>query len=778
MTNGTRQLRPHNTMLRLIRYECFKLASHKILMLVSFAVVALLLTRFTLYCSSRPSCDYTLYQKTLATLKEDPDSVSAEDLQTESIAISVSLQKEFLRESGLSDTEIQDRLSLIFGDLSIYQTIIRDYEAQGLTFEELQKKSVVLATLAAQYEYVGSYQTFIGEMPERIAELKRANIFADKKSYSYRSIDKSLRDFQRLGEIRIEPDYNFGIQECLAEFDWSFVFITALMLIAASILIADETESRIMALQLTAKRGRGMLASAKWLALIVYGIFFAAIVSACRIVIAGTIMGFGDTSRSLQSVSMFRNCCYRISVRQWLWCTILFSVITAIVSGTLILSLISMLKKVWAATTVMAVVLVGGIVFYRFIPDNAALNFLKFLNLSVLADPAKRFSVYSNVNLFGYPVSVLPAALTFFSLLLILSLVLYGLSFSGQIRLPLPQPLKHRKALIRGSVSLPVHELFRFLVTGLGTLALLALIFMNLSMVKKGALLVTQEDYFYYRIGQEISGRIHDETEIEIEKIRQNLLSLTTDNQTDSLRAAYERVQKEFLQLKAAKGRGIPVHYISEIITEPFFGADRHFLYFGLLLAAVLSVSVNPLFAEDQDTGLVKLVRTTKNGRREVFRSRYLVIFIMYLAAYAGYMVPFLIDWIVRRNMNDWHAPLQSIVALSESSGNMSILLFLVLWIVNTLLSAAVLIVLTSFLSQLIKRKSTNLIVSVAIIIADFLTNILHFPVLSAMAVSGGFGLVHLVEQTGTVMIVYGIAGKNLLLLILLLIVHKRIYCK
>ena len=765
-------------MFRLIRYECFKLASHKILMLVSFAVSALLLVRFVLYLNTRPAVDYSLYQQTRATLWEVPEPISAEELQKEAMAISILLQKEFLHRSGYSDEEVRKRLSLFFGDISTYQPIIREYEAQELSLEELQNKGRVLTTLAGQLEYIEHYHAFISEMPERIDALKRANIFADKNSYSYRSIDKSLRDYQRLGEIRIEPDYDYGIQEGLAEFDWSFVFIAALMLIAASILIADETESRLMNLQQTARRGHGMLAAAKWLALMIYGVVFAAVIAVGRIVIAGAMMGFGDTGRSLQSVSVFRNCCYRVSVRQWLVCTVLFSLITAIVLGTLILSLVTLLKKVWIASVAVAAVIVGGIVFYRFIPDNAALNFLKFLNISVLADPAKRFSVYSNVNLVGYPVSVLPAALSFFAVVLVISLVLYSLSFSGRLRLTLPQLMKHRKIRIRGSMRLSVHELFRFLVTGLGAFALLAIVFVNLSMIKKGDLLVTQEDYFYYRIGQGISGKIHDRTEEELETIRQELLIQTTGSQTDMLRDAYERIQKEFLQLQAARARGIPVHYISGIITEPFFGADRHFLYFGLLLAAVLSISANPLFAEDQDTGLIKLVRTARNGRKEVFKSRYLVILVMYLTAYAGYMVPFLIDWIVRRNMNDWHAPLQSIVALSESSGNMSILLFLVLWIVNTLLSAAVLIVLTSFLSQLIKRKSTNLIVSVAIIIADFLTNILHFPVLSAMAVSGGFGLVHLVEQTGTVMIVYGIAGKNLLLLILLLIVHKRIYCK
>ncbi len=763
-------------MIRLTAYEFEKMVGRKVFVLISGALVLMLLMRFALLCESEKQYDAGLYQEVREGYQGMPYEEALRKVRSDSDRMSILGVKDALEDAGKSKEEIGIILSEMYGDRGSYEEFLNeDPDLSGMNEENRQEKSRILNLLRTQYEYIGYYDRFISGLPGRAEQLRQVRVFSGENSYSYRVIEKSMKDYGRLGNVSITPDYDFGVL-ALSEFDWSFVFTAALLLIGCAVLITDETDSRLMDLQLSTKQGRVPLALAKWFTLVLYGLLISLFISIGRVILAGSILGFGDTGRSLQSVSAFRNCCRSLTVRQWLRYTILFPAFISILTGTVILALFSMLKKAWMAAIPAAVWIVSGVILYRAVPDNSALNCLKYINLSVLADPGKRFSAYENCCLFGFPVSVLPAVSAVYMAAAILFLALYLTSFSGVLRVWIPHVRLPRKTRLRGTVRQSFQEMYRFLVQGWGCVTLIGLVVFFLSQMDYGEIHLSQEDYHYYAIGRMIGGEITDETEERLHQIQQDYVM----SERDEIRIrqdAFERVFAEYRELLPAREKGVPVYYISKVITDPVFSRSRHFLLFGLLLAIVLSISFNPLFSEDQDTGLAALVRTTKNGRAATFKQRYLVMLTMYTIGFFGYMTPYLILWIRRTHMDAWDAPIQSITVFSGCEGNLSVRAFIVLWVISSWLSGMVFPVLMSYLSLAIKRKGTTLMAAAALTAADFLMNILHVPLLSVLAVSGAYGLMQVFPETGFTGIIYIIMAKNLLLLVFLLGRHWTSYC-
>ncbi len=714
-------------MLNLITAEIRKLLSRKFLLIITVVLSIMLFVRFFIYCRDLKLFENRDYQK---------------------------IRAEYQYSEGERDVE---QLA----------------EKHSIPAEEIVG---IFLILDSQYEYIDQYKDFIDGIPKRADNLRQAVIFSGEKSYAYRSIDKCLNDYAGLKPVTIIPDMDTGIQ-ALSEYDWSYLFVAVVLLMACAILLKDEEDDGILGLAQTTKNGKIPLALIKWVTIILFGSFLSGGIACGRIIIAHYVLGLGDIDRSLQSISSFRNCYFNISVRQWLACIVLFAILVSVVLGTVSLALLTLLKRIAISVAPIAAGIGMGLVFYMTIPINAKMNSLKFINLCALADVGNLFSVYSNVDLFGYPVSVLPTLFVYAGVLFALALSIYLLSFSGVLVVSLPRWRIQRKLRIRGTVSVFSHELYRFLIPGIGTLTLVGYLVFSLNQLDYGKLKLTQRDYIYYTICQDLRGEVGEETLQKLSELEQ-IYSAQMHQDMDRIyyRDAMEQVTKELNLLLSAKDRGVAVHYISEVVTKGVFESSHHFLLFGFLLAGVLSLSAAPLFSEDWDTGLSGLVRTTKRGRHSVFLCRYSVIFLMYSIGFFGYMIPYIVNWIHRTHLQEWSVPLQSVVGFSMCKGNMSIRGFMILWLCAAWLSGLIYPIVLSALSGVVRKKGTTLTAASAIMAVDFLCSILNFPVLRSIGVSGTYGLMRIVQETGSVAIVYISLIKNVIIFAVIIMLHYKKY--
>ena len=787
--------------MRLIGYEFCKLFHKKVLLLIWLTAMFVLL--FTFYGQCRES---DIYDKELyAQLSEQYSAMDFDaallKLERESSAL---FQVQFyadLQEQGL--------------DEEVLQTIIESQAANlGMTFEEIQEKYRsygddaellnatvrVLSYLQQQYKYIGDYDTFLSEMPARAESLTSISIFTKPNSFSYRHILKSVEDYGQLDGISITADYSQGVL-ALSGDRYSILFLLVLLLFVAGVLYPEEVDSRMITLLTANKRGRLPLALAKWMTLTLFAILTALIVSLGKIIIAGKVLGFGDLSRPLQSVSYFRNCCHWLTVGGFLGCTVLFWVLVMVFVGGLFSLLFWLFRDVRFSGGIYGVYLLISYLAYWFIDDASIWNTWKFINPFSFADVSRRFSSYQNLNFFGYPISVFVSGGVAIAIVLGIILAAYLMAFARCYQIKLPSVRLHRKTRIKGSTRLWLHEMFRLWIGNYGIVILAVLMVINYRNTEKGELLLDEDDYNYYAYSQQIRGEITSETDLwiaqEAEKFTSipeksaELVSLYKQGEIDEYtylkesqalelfskkQKAFSEISSQYWELKEVQERGIPVHFINAIATNAMFGNMTRYVWSGMLLLLICVFSFCGMFSNDYQTNMIILVHTTRKGRSSVFLAKYGMMLILYSLGFLCLALSLCYNWIDTYQMYDWGAPLQSISQFTQVKGNISVIGFIVLWFIQMYLSGCAFVILQAMLSLVCRKNSTTLIVSAICIVLDCLISAFSFRGLDMLALSSGFGLPMLLKSSGTVWLTWMELAKILLVIAGLLWYHKKRY--
>ena len=774
-----------------------------VFVLLTLLVSAVLLVRFDSFCREKAYMDRALYEEVRDEMAELPYDEAIRKLFRDRDGLMLIVLKDVFGDSEEGEelfriqfSEVAERYGINLDDF------VSGYEQYTETPEELEKLQAVISKLAGQYEYIENYKTFISGLPDRAEELQSVSIFAKKQTFSNRSIRKSLEDYAKLGAVAVTPDLEEGIKAVGSD-NISIIFLFAIVLGAAVILYSEERDSRMLQLLRSSREGHAPLALSKFLALWAYSMLEVLLVTGGRIVIAGARLGFGDLSRSLQSVSLFRDCCFRITVFQYLIFSMLFPMAAVTVFSVMLSFLYVIFDKPWVAAAVSAVLVSLEYLAYRYIPVNFALNPLKFLNLFSFPDVEARFSLYSNLNLFGYPVSPLAAEILTGVMLFLAGIMGFVTAFSRDLRLRITLPFQiRRKIRIKGSVRLSLQENYRLYIAFFGIAVLFVLIYLGYRETEKNEFLLSNVDYFYYSWGQEIAGEVTEETDEWIAQKQEELnreasggitegAELTKEERITAIIAAQmksrkieekqqalRQIREEVMHLHAARAHGIPVHYISKVQSDPIFTEGKSFLLQGLLMLAILSVCICPVYAEDEESGMGRLVHTTRHGRGRVFMLRYITILILWSAAYVIFLIPYLYNWIHVYRMTDWDAPVQSVLRYVFCEGKMTIRKFMILWLSGSYLSGFGYLALMSAFSRVLKQKSTTIIVSVVIIAADFFVNLLAFPGFSLAALSSGFSMTEILESVGKTAWLYIIFAKNVLVSAGILLLHRRAYVR
>lgn len=786
----------------LLYYELRKLLMKPVFLLLILFMTAVLLVRFYMNCEDLDVIDRDVYRRIQKEISSFPEDEARSRLQRERTGL---LLAGFFEKYDSSKEE-REYFSIQFSELAkpygmTALEMAEEYAHSAENTEERQTLLMVLSALEEQYRYMEEYRKFIDELPLRAEEMKEISVFSRMDSYSYRSIQKGVEDFLRLGKTEIRPDYDQGVKAMGLDYA-SILFVFILILGAAVILFSEEEENGLMRLLKTTRKGHASLAAAKWGALLLSAVFFSLLIYGGQVLTASLRLGFGDLSRALQSVPDFRDCCYPLSVGGYLIFSVLLPMVSAIGFASVTAFLAVLLKKPWLSAGTAAIFVGVLYVFYRFLTDNAAMNVLKFANLFSLSDVSARFSAYYTVNLFGFPVSVLPTAITAGAVLL--SIGGAGCIFCFSKDLGLHNGFRfslRRKIRICGSVKPFVQEHYRLYIGAFGLIVLSVFLFLGYRKLSQDEPYLSEQDYLYYAYGQEIAGEITDETGQWLQKKQQEIhegasgwvdenadmteqertearfLAISKGREAEEKQRVLLEIQEELMTLERARVQGIPVHYISRIQTDPVFHESTSWLLSSLLLM-LLCLVFCPMFSQDEESGMGRLVHTTKYGQDRIFFTRYLVMLLFYTAVFLLFFLPELIHWQETVRMTDWEAPLQSVVSYVDAEGDMTLLTFMILWISGSYLSGLGFMVLMSLLSKYCRKNSTTMIVAAVVIAGDFLVNLLGFPLLSSLVLSSGFAMTQMPVWGGKTWIIYALFLKNALAAAVLFVWHRKVYLR
>lgn len=313
--------------------------------------------------------------------------------------------------------------------------LVSKYGEEILTDLEDMKKNMDLNTCRAfsyfslewkkQAEYVKEYNTFRNEMENRQNQLKFFSVFSKEESYSYDNLLKTVKDFRELGQVDIDIGNHYGIQSFL-DYHYSGVFIVCI----ASVLAAGlwQREKGMLTLLKSKRKGKGSLFFAK-IAVLVAGIFLMTLL--CRgieVCISNYFYGMGNLSMSIQSISTYRNCCLKLTAGQFMILCSLTQAVVASAIGILLFLLFVVCRNNGYIYIIGGTGLVVSSMCYFFILPTGSLSFFKYINLVFGMQATKLFGTYRNIDLFGKAVSVI-LLFAIFLVILIMIGVISGLIF-------------------------------------------------------------------------------------------------------------------------------------------------------------------------------------------------------------------------------------------------------------------------------------------------------------------------------------------------------------
>lgn len=631
-----------------------------------------------------------------------------------------------------------------------------------------------------QAEYIKEYKVFRNGMKERGENLESFSVFSKGSSFSNKNLVKTVKDYEKLGNVNISLGNYYGIQSFL-KYPYEGIFLTCMAFVFAAALW--KKERNMLTLVKSGKRGKSVLFFSK-VGVLVAALFLMTILCAgTELYMGQRFYGLGDVSASIQSIQAYRNCCLPITIGQGIFLCILTKAVTASIIGVFFFLLF-----IWLQDNGFLYLLAGGavvisIVCYCFILPASNFAWIKYINPVLGLQPMNLYGTYRNLNLFGHPVSLLPCFVGFL-LLLTICLVLVACYFwctgkkaekktIGQL------PLSNK---VRGGIGILRVQCFEFFIRQKkGIFCILLLLYgcyAAFSSQEKQYQGYSPEEYFvetlYKEDMEELEGvltaekeekiqkreKYYDELWKQIEQIetkknisaQENAKLTGLISQTGFPEQAFEKVKEQYKMVKARQKNGKNAVLLDEYAWNGLFKNEGREVR-NIMLAAIATVFLcGSIFMDRKNVN--HLIGTTKNGRRVLWRRKYLLGAASAALSWLCLVLPEIIQFLREKPVYLMSAALGNLPLLQQVKEEVSIGVTVFVLYLCSLFLCMLIAFFTMFLVN-ITNDST-------IIMAAMATGILLF---SVMLLNNDIGIF------GTIVLKSSYPVRNLCLILLLFMV-------
>lgn len=312
-------------------------------------------------------------------------------------------QLEETKEALLSGSETRDSLKQKQEDLfaQIQNTLYENKTVDTAVYRELN----LLRYYLDQYDAFDQYAIFTENLKTRAEQMKLSPLWGDANSFSYRNIQKTAADYEKLGE-QLQIGINEGVI-FLGNAFWTDWLLLLFAIYIGFMLFKWEQENDALNLVSSCVRGRGTLGTAKIVTALLLEIGAFLLLYGSNYAIADRLYGFGGFERAIQSVPEFQTCGISLTVGTYI-------ALLGVVKG---LALMAVSLGIWVS--ILAVrgttspvcgiiaILLGEYLLYTRITPLSKWRLLRYLNFFYFMDGCEILTVYQNLNCFGYPVSFL-----------------------------------------------------------------------------------------------------------------------------------------------------------------------------------------------------------------------------------------------------------------------------------------------------------------------------------------------------------------------------------
>lgn len=482
-----------------------------------------------------------------------------------------------------------------------------------------------------------TYDEFLNSVKENAEQSLSISIFSDSLSdFSKKNIEKTASDFQKMQGTIITSDKNCGVM-MLLDFAVSDLCFLLLLISAGLSLIVTEKEKKLFNLIRSTKKGTIHTLLAKLGAFFILCLFINAVITATTAGYAYFTCGFGDLSRSIQSVPELIMCYAKLSVREFMLMVFSVKTLGLFAAGTVIFLCCLFAKR--AITMLVSVFSLASLSFaMTFIPETSKFSFFKYINLYSLINPYEIFRSYVNLNIFGEPVNVI----TVFGIFLFL--ISAAAIIAATVYYVKKRPLENSDKKSAGfSFKSKVHttlwyfELKKILAINKGAVIILLFLLLQTYSVFNQVNFQSTGDYYYKHYMEMLAGPLNEEKEkiilsekAEIDEAEEKLNTLNEQRRkgeisiqefvsrqekySEILKKAdmFNKVYEKYLYVKETPGS----EFIYDSGYEKLFGiSDRDFSAGNtILLLSVFSLLFCCVYSSDYKNQMYRLICAAKYG--------------------------------------------------------------------------------------------------------------------------------------------------------------------
>lgn len=594
----------------------------------------------------------------------------------------------------------------------------------------------VVSTLKEEINYLAGYADYLDNVQSQAEIQSKSNLFGKEGSFSRRNLAKTAEEFDALRGVEAEFGSNRGMERWLSFELGDYFHLIAIMLIVLAFL--EERKNGLWPIVRSTRGGRVNLALSRIGILLVGSVIAALLFQAAPFVLSLSINGgWNDLGRSLQSLKSFKTCTLQLSVGQWLVQYFVLKSLCGVLIGLLLWCLLGSISNIQFSLSVLGVVIVGEYILYELLPVQSILNPLKYFNIFAYVHTFTLYTEYLNVDLLGFPVgirelaitamAVLGAALAVFAVLIQRNRRPEGnRDFLSHISVHINRGLD----FLRRCFSIGAWEVYKSLTFQYGVIVLLV-IFLASGQLSFIFYNPPSQDLWYLDYVRDMEGPLNESADAYIAHAWE---SIPTDGEdTDALTSALSRVEYRVEQLRQrAESGGYEPWMLEDSIYDQTYGHQSQDLQRLNAAAALIFAAFccAGLFAFERQSGVVPMVRSTRQGRGGLFRRKAILTAVFVIFVWATVYMRELFTFIEWHQPGSLAAPVQNIDALADFPVVLTLTQYLVLLYVIRL----VMLLCVGFVVLLISCHSPNVqtayLISAAILGVPALLTVLGVDIL------------------------------------------------
>ena len=565
-----------------------------------------------------------------------------------------------------------------------------------------------------------NYDVYLEEITKQAKRISQSSLFSDTDSFSKRNAGQIPKKYDKFEGMSLEIADSQGVLLATQEEMTDILFVVLAILLSYFFISMEREEGTLAFVRCTKNGGREL--GLRKIGIILSGSLLGMLLLYIQnFVIAGSLYGYGNLGRPIQSVDGFIGSAWKINVGQYLFLFLCGKLFVACVLTGVIVWICLKGKSILKTSVILVLLTSIEWAFYSKIPSNSWIGVLKWCNLFSFIRTENFFQTYETVNLFNYPVSSVIVCLVVGGILCIIFLTQSILCYEKVSRGEYAQKKEKKKREIKRTRG---HGIFFYefrkvmWINGAGIVLVLFLFgyFMSIS----GEKIYFSPDELYYKYYlKELEGPMTLEKTEFIQKEEERIAKLEESEESFDkekeleCKTAFEQVK---MQAERIGEKGV---FLNEIGFSYLLDKVTFMKRIGLLLL-IITLAFFQTFVMEQIAGMDTIWNTIPNGQIKIKRRKWIILIVSVLVLTTFVEGVFTIHGIKEQQLTGLWEQIRYLSGFEKFS-QMSVIVYLFLrWIFVCIVGVGSLIVIAN-VSRKVKNTSTVLLVSGGIVALCYL---------------------------------------------------------